>query len=62
MEREEALKKDNPGAAAADADAGDKDEEEKKDGDGEDAGKDEKPKGAKPNAGNGGETDKYQWE
>lgn len=62
LEKEEALKKANPAAAdevkrQEDAKASESEEEEKKDGE-----EDKKDKGQKPNAGNGGYTDKYVWE
>ena len=62
LEKEEALKKANPAAAdevkrQEDAKASESEEEEKKDGE-----DDKKDKGQKPNAGNGGHTDKYVWE
>lgn len=64
MKEQEAKKK-----AASSGEAGDeskkddepKSESPKKEGDKEDEKEDEKEKGAPPNSGNGGETDKYRW-
>ena len=65
------MKKANPAAAAElerKEKAGEKDEEKKGDDDDEDKEegegekKEKKKKGQKPNAGNGGQTDKYYWE